>query len=244
VNLPFLCNYCGGFYCAEHRLPEYHSCSALGTLQRPVIEGRITSIPFEAPSFERRRLRPSASSRELRDLGIALGVLMLVGLSWQRFIFALSPLMLLGVALGVAPAFLLHEVMHKLTAQRFGAWAEFRLDPFGMMITVISIFSPFFKVIAPGAVMISGYHLTREDMGKIALAGPLTNITLAMVLLALPFHHWIINLAVTFNLFIAFFNLLPFSILDGRKIISWNKLAWAAAFALTVFLFAARAFVF
>jgi Zn-dependent protease len=32
------------------------------------------------------------------------------------------------------------------------------------------------------------------------------------------------------NLYLAFFNLLPFFVLDGAKVFAWNKLVWAALF--------------
>ena len=41
-------------------------------------------------------------------------------------------------------------------------------------------------------------------------------------------------LAAFLNGFMAVFNLVPFGILDGYKIFSWNKKIWAVAFAMSV----------
>jgi Zn-dependent protease len=156
----------------------------------------------------------------------------------QIFLFTL-------ISVLAAPAFILHELAHKFVAQKYGFWGEFRLIPFGVVLTIISIVSPF-KLVGPGAVMISGANITREKNGRISLAGPITNFVLMGVcLLFVP----VIPFTVSFpgspiqtpflvvlaqlNAIIAVFNLLPISVLDGRKIFSWNKTAWVVSIALS-----------
>ena len=34
-NMPYQCRYCGGTYCADHRLPESHACPALDDWDDP-----------------------------------------------------------------------------------------------------------------------------------------------------------------------------------------------------------------
>jgi len=42
--LPFKCKYCGGTFCATHRLPENHQCPGLKMLkERPIQESRYTA---------------------------------------------------------------------------------------------------------------------------------------------------------------------------------------------------------
>ena len=86
--------------------------------------------------------------------------------------------------------------------------------------------------------MISG-SATREEMGKVSLAGPATNILLSVILfgLALPSpnsYQYILFLAAFLNGFMALFNLIPVGILDGFKIFSWDKKVWGLAFAVSV----------
>ena len=143
-------------------------------------------------------------------------------------------------------AFLLHELAHKLAAQHFGLWAEFRLTMFGVLLTLLSVVSPFFKIISPGAVMITG-PVSREIGGKTALAGPLTNVALSImfIIFALypsgPFFKITALLGAAFNAWIALFNLIPFGMLDGSKVFGWNKLVWGIAsltsIALTILTF-------
>jgi Zn-dependent protease len=140
-----------------------------------------------------------------------------------------------------APAFILHELAHKFVAQKYGFWGEFRLVPFGVFLTLISIVSPF-KLVGPGAVMIAGGNITQEKSGRISLAGPITNfILIGVCLLFAPLLPYTINnqlflvILAQLNAIIAVFNLLPFSVLDGKKIIKWNRNAWFASIALSGF---------
>jgi Zn-dependent protease len=140
-------------------------------------------------------------------------------------------------ALLLTASFLIHEMAHKIIAQRSGLWAEFRLTTWGAVITLISVFTPF-RLISPGAVMIAG-PAKKDDIGKISIAGPMINIAFALASLAaanittsLPYYVLFLWIA-SFNAFIAVFNLIPFGILDGFKIYSWNKKVWISAFALS-----------
>lgn len=140
---------------------------------------------------------------------------------------------LLVSALTVGIAFLFHEISHKMVAQRYGCWAEFRKFDFGLILAVLmSFFGLVFA--APGAVFIFG-PISEKENGKIALSGPLSNLFLAVIFLFLmrlfsnnlPFL-WgrIINAGFSINSWLAFFNLLPFPPLDGSQIINWSLPMW------------------
>jgi Zn-dependent protease len=120
-------------------------------------------------------------------------------------------------------------------AQRLGYWAEFRLNNIGLLITLMSFFSNF-KIVAPGAVMIAGL-MHGDDYGKISVAGPVTNIAQAIVFLALdlfttnPGVSVLAYVGVLINSSLALFNLLPFGVFDGAKILRWDWRAWLATAA-------------
>jgi Zn-dependent protease len=130
----------------------------------------------------------------------------------------------------IALAFILHELAHKLMAQHYGLWSEFRLNPFGALLSLLTLFSPI-KIIAPGAVVIFGSRGTGEKWGKIALAGPLVNIIQLVVFTILSPFYPVLGYAAFLNAELAVFNLLPFSVLDGRKVFTWNKRVWVVVFA-------------
>jgi len=179
------------------------------------------------------------SPKELKHL--VLGTLLVIGISLSFGFGALGQedwaVVLSALAIVITLSFFTHEIAHKFTAQRRGLWAEFRLTVWGAVLTCISIFLPF-KIISPGAVMISG-PASMDEVGKISIAGPVTNLVLSIAFLgAAPFvpitYSWIFAVGAFFNAYIALFNLIPLGILDGFKIFHWNKMVWAIAFAISV----------
>ncbi len=93
---------------------------------------------------------------ELIELLIAYVVLtvafgMVISGGYQR----LSTEAFIVSGLGVGTGFLLHELAHKFTAQRFGYRAEFKLSMQGLFFTIITAMFGFIFA-APGAVVISG----------------------------------------------------------------------------------------
>lgn len=144
------------------------------------------------------------------------------GFSIGRFLFYL-----IVAAVGVSTEFLLHELAHKFTAQKYGCWSEYRYWDMGLVITLVSGFLGFLFA-APGVVWHSGY-VTQEEEGKISAAGPMVNLALGFAFFAawflLPVAAWIkviLWIVGVINVFVGAFNLIPFSPLDGSKIWKWS----------------------
>ncbi|MBT7187582.1 hypothetical protein HN807_03170 [Candidatus Bathyarchaeota archaeon] len=232
--MPFRCRYCGSYFCSEHRMPEMHDCT--GSYQQS--RSTTGSSGFTATGYSytptRRATRYGLfGQNELRDLGIGLGVILLIMLSSYWRLFFTDPIFMMGVVLVYGMAFILHELAHKFSAQMLGYWAEFKINQQGLMMTLLSLISPF-KIIAPGAVMI-GNIASWSHYGKVALSGPVTNIVLgilffAMSLFTAPQSYWgaLANVGMGINSSLALFNLIPIGVFDGAKIIKWNKYAWVA----------------
>jgi Zn-dependent protease len=182
------------------------------------------------------------SPKELEHLAIAVLLVIGIGLSYAFYLGALEledwPVVFAALSVIIVASFFTHEIAHKVTAQRRGLWAEFRLTVWGAILTAISILFPF-KIISPGAVMIAG-PAQLDDIGKISVAGPITNIVLSSVLLGPVFvpnpYSLVFVIGAFFNAYVAVFNLIPFGILDGYKIFSWDKKVWALAFAVSAVL--------
>ncbi len=249
--LPFKCQYCGGFYCSDHRLPENHDCSHMEFARSPSsgLEAPMTQAPktYEYTVTYSNPLRNSAihfSIKEIKHLAVAALLVVGVGLSLALFSdFLVSPsggTVLITFAVMFAASFFIHEIAHKAVAQKMGFWAEFRLTMWGAVLTLVSIASPIFKIIAPGAMMVAG-SADSNKMGKISIAGPLTNIGLAAIFLTGSLlsqgDSWLLlGLGAAFNAGISLFNLIPFGLLDGFKIFRWSKVAWVVSFAASVVL--------
>jgi len=252
VALPFKCPFCSHYFCSEHRLPENHACPEYWKAKavrreappRVISESAPKQKPYEY-TITYTPQRPSAklfwfSLTELKHLTISVLLVLGVGLSFALYV-EVSPQIFVGLAILFTASFFLHELAHKLYAQHYGLWAEFRLTMFGALMTLLSIGLPFFKIIAPGVVFILG-PVTKETAGKIALAGPLTNIMLSLVCIAVAFglsntfFGIVVIIGAWINAFIAIFNLIPFGLMDGLKVFWWNKIVWAIAFSASLIL--------
>ena len=108
--------------------------------------------------------------------------------TWAVTLLLSMPVLLLAVG----PAFILHEIGHKIIAKKNGCWAEFRADPKGLQFGIILSFFLGFLFMAPGAVMVAGL-VTRRENGHIAVAGPLTNLSLFIIGIPL----WVLILGLT-----------------------------------------------
>jgi Zn-dependent protease len=241
--LPFQCPYCGGQFCSQHRLPENHSCPRIGLAhaqkQEAVAEvfaPKKNSYEFSISYGQPRRVngRVYFSPKEIQHLLIGALLVIAVGFSyglggsWD----STAVLLFSSLAALLVLSFFTHEIAHKVVAQKSGLWAEFRLTTWGALITAFTLLLPF-KLISPGAVMISG-PAPLEEIGKISIAGPITNMILSIAFLGAYFvpspYSWIFAIGAFLNGFIAVFNLIPFGILDGFKIYSWNRKVWLAGF--------------
>ncbi|WP_435077993.1 metalloprotease [Halococcus sp. AFM35] len=151
----------------------------------------------------------------------------------------LSPPVFRSFALSMLTAgigFLLHELAHKLVAQRFGQVAHFRAD-YGMLFLAVASAFAGFLFAAPGAVYHRG-RITERQNGLIALAGPVMNLVLALGFAALAlfgsgFVGTVGAFGVGINLLLAGFNMLPFGPLDGRTVLSWSVVVFAIAFVVS-----------
>ncbi len=195
------------------------------------------------------------SQKELKHISVAALLVVGIGFSiglysnyfpfFGAFPFLWSFGMMAVFAVIMTASFLTHEIAHKVMGQKRGLWAEFRLTTWGAVITFLSIFLPI-RLISPGAMMLSGSP-NGDEIVKISIAGPATNLVFSLgllgaaialnsVVLSAGGYIFVLIFAAYINAFMAVFNLIPFGILDGYKIFSFNKKLWAMAFVPAVVL--------
>lgn len=178
---------------------------------------------------------------EVRDLVIAW-IALTIAFSADSILKGVWLVWIGIIAITLGLGFIVHELSHKFLAERYGCLASFRIWPIGLVVAIAIAFATSGKFVfaAPGAVHIMPYSfyrsdfLTEREYGLISLAGPLSNILLALLLLLISPIGGIIGVIGTFgykvNMWLALFNLIPIPPLDGNKVIIWSKGAWALVF--------------
>ena len=161
--------------------------------------------------------------------------------------FSLTPGFLAAAAISaltVGIGFLLHELMHKYFAQKYGCHAEFRAFDFMLLIALLlALFNSPVLFAAPGAVFIHG-NVNAARNGRISAAGPATNIVLAFLFIGVKvlagavyssqLLFSIASYGASVNAWLAVFNMLPFMGLDGTKVLAWNLKAYTGLLVLAI----------
>lgn len=155
--------------------------------------------------------------------------------------------LLLGLIILIFSA-ILHEVSHGLVADRFGdptarLAGRLTLDPRPHIDPFMSILLPLLLILSGSPIIfgaakpvpVDPFNLKegRKDLAVVALAGPLTNILLALaaslifkfldaIPVLIPAEIGILlYLSVLYNVLLAILNLLPIPPLDGSKVVSF-----------------------
>lgn len=170
------------------------------------------------------------------------------GLSIQPSTFIYS---MVKHIIAVGSGFIIHELMHKYFAIKYGAKARFVAWPTWLAIALALVIIPqllgwgrLFLFVAPGAVYIYSMRgISLRENGIISLAGPATNWALAILFFALAVAFSPIELFLDVfttgyivNAWLAFFNLWPILGLDGTKVMAWDLRIWLGAIVFSLFL--------
>lgn len=150
------------------------------------------------------------------------------------------------IVIGLGYSIILHEIAHGWVADRLGdptARLSGRLtlnpiphiDPIGtILVPFLMFFSPFHQIFGMAKpVPIDPYNLQnqKKDTMIISLAGPLTNIIIALLLslsirVVMLFYanpgnsvFFVYDYLISINITLAIFNLIPIAPLDGEKIL-------------------------
>ncbi len=165
---------------------------------------------------------------------ISRGQVFTVGFAFPFFDTAfLFNLLIAGITCGLG--FVLHELAHRVVARYYRAEAHFLASPDPMLyIPILVAFFGLFLA-APGAVWHRG-HLTKEQIGHVAVAGPMTNLGLSLLFfgfwLATPmlglsfFWQSLAYIGYSINAWLGLFNMIPVDPFDGGKVIRWSPLVF------------------
>jgi len=154
-------------------------------------------------------------------------------LSWKIATYLLISAITCGIG------FVLHELAHRMVARSYGAEAHFVADNGWLLLSILVAFAGTF-IAAPGAVWHRGF-LTKQQGGLIALAGPVTNLILALVFFVpisilniQGFWHLTLSVGFQINAWLGLFNMLPFGPFDGAKVFNWSRVVFGITVAVAV----------
>jgi len=145
--------------------------------------------------------------------------------------------------IGLIYSIVLHELAHGYVAEKLGDYTpryagRLTLNPFSHLDPIGSFFLPLFTYLIGGFIIgwakpvpINPYNFEKpdRDTALVAIAGPLTNIIIALILASLYKLFYFNGISLTFllalirlNLVLAIFNLMPIPPLDGSRIFLRN----------------------
>jgi len=241
VGLPFLCGYCGGSYCTEHRIPESHNCPGLLLAISPH-SSKQRSSRLSSQVSKSLKIREMLGGKEAQEILFAWLIL--------SFCFSVGALISLRIFIGrftislltVGLGFVLHELAHRYVAKRYACFSMFRIWPLGLALALILALVSRGNLVfaAPGAVYIVSQNsggISRRENGIISLSGVGVNLLLSLLFISVSglggLAESVGRVGATINLWLAAFNLIPFWQLDGAKVMAWSWKIWTAATAVS-----------
>ncbi|RAP51095.1 MAG: hypothetical protein BZ136_00180 [Methanosphaera sp. rholeuAM74] len=195
--------------------------------------------------------------QELKDIIISIAFISILFSvhMYYNFKFTLNDfIVVIPIALIVFALSLFAKIYtHKLTALKFKYTVTYNKWGYGLIFSLLTfIFSV--MILTPGYMDYGAYARMADDKEKgiISLSGNITNIILSIIFLLLvlilkEFSIIFSNdaygvlllvsiMAFKINSFIAFFNLIPFYMLDGINVINWNRKVWIVSILISALL--------
>lgn len=238
VYLPFVCKYCGGKFCADHRLPESHNCPGLKKAKPPPEKRELLKAepkPRTGFSFS---LKPISSLYlSFRGYNFSHSLLVLLTLILMEFINLKTSMVneiILAILLPIL-IILVYIFIPEYFSRRINAGLHFEVSTLGLVFSVLTSILPI-KIIYFG-------DFIESSMLFLSLAGGIYFVqvfSLEVLYLVLAYIGKISVVAEYLSiilLYLTIFTLIPLWNTSGNKILKWNKWAYAVLVLMLVLFF-------
>ncbi len=199
------------------------------------------------------------SLEEVRDLIIAVLIIgFLFSATHEFFVYTTTASIFFNfitASIIFSLVVIVYELATKYFAYRYNCNAEFILWPIGSIFSIILTLLTQFIFAVVGTLKITTKHATRlgyrfigltnEELGKIAISGPLFNIIFGLFgfLIVLINQSELIKVLIDMNLIFALFNLIPIPPLNGARVFGWSRIVWVGLFSATLVLLFLPAYI-
>jgi len=237
VYLPFVCKYCGGKFCAEHRLPESHNCPGLKKAKPPPGKRELLKVESKPKTGFSLFLKPISSLySSFRGYNFSHSLLVLLTLILMEFVnlkTSMANEMIFAIFLPIL-IILVYIFIPEYFSRKINAELHFEVSALGLVFSILTSILPI-KIIYFGD-FIEGSTLFLSITGSIYFVQVFSLEVLYLVLAYLGKISVVAEYLSIISLYLAIFTLIPFWNSSGNKILRWNKWAYAVL-VLTLILF-------
>lgn len=245
VYLPFVCKYCGGKFCVEHRLPENHNCPSLKKARPPPEKHELLEIEAKSRSRLDSALESVSSLfTAFEKCNLSQAILVLLTLILMEFINLRASVMreiILAILFPTLIVFV-YILIPEFFSRKIRAGLHFEVSTLGLIFSIITSMLPI-KVIYFG-------NFVESSLPFLSTAWVLYFVqilSLEVLYFTLAYFRRFSLVAEYFSiisLYLAIFTLIPLGNTSGNKVLKWNKWTYATLILMLLLLFVTSNFIF
>lgn len=227
VYLPFVCKYCGGKFCADHRLPESHNCPGLKRAKPPPEKHELLKAePKQKTSFNFPFKSISSLYSSFKGFNFSHSLLVLLALFLMEFVNLKTNIMneLIFAILLPILIILVYIFIPEYLSRKVGIGLHFEVSTLGIVFSILTSILPI-KVIYFGDFTESS-ALLLSTTWSIYFVQIFSLEVLYFVLAYFGKISMVAEYLSIISLYLAIFTLIPLGNSSGNKLLSLNKWAY------------------
>lgn len=178
-------------------------------------------------------------------LDIFIGTLfIIISFGFTAIFMSSVPWIYSGIIVGIVLISYLSQILpQKLLVKRFGFESKYVLTWIGIIITLVTIISPF-KYLGPGILLIPQIQfMQKKKAGIISSIGSIINVILGLITMFLgiflsnPMLQSVFISGAFITSMLSIFNLIPFRFSLGRKVLDWHLAIYLTLLILSIGIF-------